>query len=149
MFSGHLMMEDKLESQIRATCFTMPCYKYFDMPGIDYLETALDWQYGGIKPNGENNWYWRHYGIYNTPMQCVSAAHQAGKKRILCEMYGVTTENLNLRDQKHIFDHFSAFGVNHRSVHGIFYSLRGRGKRAYPPHINYYQPYFEKYHVLT
>lgn len=149
MFSGHLMMEDKLESQIRATCFTMPCYKYFDMPGIDNLETALDWQYGGIKPNGENNWYWRHYGIYNTPMQCVSAAHQAGKKRILCEMYGVTTENLNLRDQKHIFDHFSAFGVNHRSVHGIFYSLRGRGKRAYPPHINYYQPYFEKYHVLT
>ena len=149
MFSGHLMMEDTLESQIRATCFTMPCYKYFDMPGIDNLETALDWQYGAVKPKREDDMYWRHYGIYNTPLQCVSASHQAGKNRILCEMYGVSTENLNLRDQKHIFDHFASFGINHRSVHGIFYSLRGRGKRAYPPHINYYQPYFEKYRVLT
>lgn len=44
---------------------------------------------------------------------------------------------------------FAALGINHRSVHGIFYSLRGRGKRAYPPHISDYQPYWPAYHLLT
>lgn len=149
MFSGHLMSEDKMEAQIRATCFTMPCYKYFDMPGIDNLETALDWQYGQIKPKKESDRMWRDYGSYNTPMQCASASHQAGKYQILAEMYGVSTENLNLRDQKFIFDHFASMGINHRSVHGLFYSLRGRGKRAYPPHVNSYQPYWPQYHHLT
>lgn len=149
MFSGHLMSEDSMENQIHSSCFTMPCYKYFDIPGIDNLETALDWQYGEIKPKKDYDRYWRDFGHYNTPLQCSSAAHQAGKTRVLCEMYGVSTENLSLRDQKTIFDRFAALGVNHRCVHGLFYSLRGRGKRAYPPHINSYQPYFERYHLLT
>ena len=148
-FSGHLMLEDTMETQINATCFTMPCYKYFDIPGIDNLETSLNWKYGKIKSSNEKDFYWRNFGSYNTPFQCTSVAHQSDKKKILCEMYGVSSDNLNLRDQKSIFDHFAALGINHRAVHGLFYSLRGRGKRAYPPHINYYQPYFEEYHNLT
>ena len=36
MFSGHLMAEDTLETQIGETCCTMPFYKYFDIPGIDF-----------------------------------------------------------------------------------------------------------------
>ncbi len=149
MFSGHLMAEDSMENQIKATCFTMPCYKYFDIPGIDNLETALNWSVGEIKPKKELDRYWRDYGHYNTPLQCSSVAHQMGKKQVLCEMYGVSTENLSFRDQLCIFDRFAVLGVNHRSVHGLFYSLRGRSKRAYPPHINCYQPYFEQYKVLT
>lgn len=149
MFSGHLMGEDTMELQMRTTCFTMPCYKYFDLPGIDNLEAALDWQHGKIKPKKEKDFHWRHYGGYNTPIQCASACHQVGKTQILAEMYGVSTDNLNFRDQKAIFDHFASLGISHRSVHGLFYSLRGRGKRAYPPHVHHYQPYWPQYHRLT
>ncbi|GHU73577.1 hypothetical protein AGMMS49992_12620 [Clostridia bacterium] len=149
LFSGHLMAEDTMESQIAATCFTMPFYKYFDIPGIDYLTAHMNWQHGRIlpeKPDYNNNWL---FAEQLTPLQCTSAAHQAGKSIILAEMYGVSTENLNLRDQKQMFDSFAVMGINHRSVHGYFYSLRGRGKRAYPPHIHDYQPYFPRYKLLT
>ena len=71
------------------------------------------------------------------------------QEQILAEMYGVSSENLTFRGQRNMFDHFASFGINHRSVHGIFYSLRGRGKRAYPPHVNYYQPYWNDYKQLT
>ncbi len=84
-----------------------------------------------------------------TPLQCVSAAHQAGRTQILAEMYACSTENLTFRDQKYMFDHFAALGINHRSIHGIFYSLDGRRKRFFPPHINYYQPYWNDYRMLT
>lgn len=148
LFSGHLMAEDTLQSQIQATCFTMPCYRYFDLPGTDHLTAFQDWRYGEIRdPEGWDGNF--GYSRYVTPLQCSSASHQAGKETILCEMYGVSTENLGLRDQRAMFDMFAALGINHRSVHGIFYSLRGRGKRAYPPHISDYQPYWPAYHLLT
>jgi hypothetical protein len=64
-------------------------------------------------------------------------------------MYGVAGENFNFRNMTHMFDKYAASGINHRSVHGIFYTLFGRGKRAYPPHISYYQPYWCKYKNIT
>ncbi len=148
-FSGHLMAEDSLEDQIRATCSVMPMYQYFDIPGIDYLTAEMNWVHGEIKPEKPYDKTRSGFAAYNTPIQCASAAHQAGRELVLAEMHGVSTENLNLRDQKHMFDHFASLGINHRSLHGIFYSLRGRAKRAYPPHVNYYQPYWRKYHLLT
>ena len=149
MFSGHLMAEDTMWGQIRAGVFTMPCYQYMSIPGIDFLEAALNFQYGEIRPPYEEDFHWRHFAAYNTPIQCASAAHQNGQEKILCEICGVSTENLNLRDQKTLFDHFLAMGINHRTLHGLFYSLGGRGKRLYPPHIQDYQPYWPLYHHLT
>ncbi len=146
-FSGHLMEEQTLRSQISRACATMPYYRYFDIPGIDYLTAEENWRFDEIKsPSGIAD---RRYNLYNTPLQCTSAAHQAGKEHILCEMYGVSTQNMGFRDQRNMFDHFASLGINHRSVHGMFYSLHGRGKRAYPPHVNYYQPYFGKYKNVT
>lgn len=146
-FSGHLMTEDTLRWQIRRSAATMPYYKYFDMPGLDYLTTQMHWRNDEIK--NQNGDYAFQEQFFTTALQCTSAARQAGKEHILCEMYGVTSEDLNFRDQKHIFDFFAFSGVNHRSVHGFFYSLHGRGKRAYPSHVNYYQPYFKDYKKLT
>lgn len=147
LFSGHLMMEDTLESQLARAGATMPYYKYFDIPGIDYLTAEMPWRNSPLKRRTASLDY--RPGMFTTPLQCTSAAHQAGKEQILAEMYGVSSENLTFRDQKNMFDHFASFGINHRSVHGIFYSLRGRGKRAYPPHVNYYQPYWKDYKMLT
>ncbi len=146
-FSGHLMMEDTLKTTISRACANMPYYKYFDIPGIDKLCGFFDFQYDPHYKNGGRTV--REFMELNTPLQCTSAARQNGQEHVLCEMYGVTSQGMNFRDMKQMFDHYAAFGINHRSVHGMFYSLHGRGKRAYPPHVNYYQPYFKKYRDVT
>lgn len=147
LFSGHLMMEDTLFTQIKRSCAVMPYYKYFDIPGLDILRGYMNWKNDPIKDFNGTEFFDEH--MYTTPIQTVSAAHQAGKDKILCEMYGVTTNGMGFRDFEYYFDHFASLGVNYRSVHGIFYSLKGRSKRMYPPHVNYYQPYWPKYRNVT
>ena len=143
LFSGHLMMEDTLKTQIMRAQACMPYYKYFDIPGMDVLRAEMEWADDPIHSTEIPNR--RRFVQYITVTQCVSAARQAGKEHILAEMYGVGGENFTFRNMVHWFDLFAASGINHRSVHGIFYSLHGRGKRAYPPHISYYQPFWPKY----
>lgn len=147
LFSGHLMGEATFHSNFYRGGAMMPFYRYLDIPGIDCLMADMCFNDSPLPRLIENQTV--SPDLYTTPLQCVSAAAQAGKELVLCEMYGVSSENLALRDQLYLFDRFASFGINCRSVHGYFYSLRGRGKRAYPPHINYYQPYWEQYGHLT
>lgn len=149
LFSGHLMMEETCGSQITRAGACMPYYKYFDIPGIDVLAGAMNWVDDPINPVDPGNVTAENRTLCTTSLQCVSAARQAGQKHILAEMYGVTTESMTFRDMLCMFDSYAAMGISHRSVHGIFYSLRGRGKRAYPPHVSYYQPYWAKYKNVT
>lgn len=144
--SGHLVMEDTLKSQILRAGATMPYYKYFDIPGIDVLTGRMEWTDAPIHPENELD---MRSMLYATTLQCVSAAYQAGKEYILSEMYGCISENMNFRNMLYMFDEYAAVGINYRCVHGVFYSLKGQRKRAYPPHINYYQPYWEKYSLVT
>ena len=138
--SGHLMGEETTCHQMEDAVCIMPYYKYFDIPGIDFLACMLNWSYDGTE--GE---YYDINRYYSTPIQCLSAAHQAGKEQLLCEMYGVTAPNLTFRSQKNIFDHFAAFGFNIRCCHALFYSTAGFRKRFYPHQVHYYEPYWEKY----
>lgn len=142
--SGHLMAEETTCYQIENAVCGMPYYKYFDLPGVDFLGCMLNWSYDGM--DGERLDINRQY---STPLQCMSAAHQAGKRMLLCEMYGVTSTNLTFRSQKHIFDQFAAFGYNIRCCHGLFYSTAGFRKRFYPHQVNYYEPYWEKYNQVN
>ncbi len=146
LFSGHLMMEETTRTQICRAQACMPYYRYFDIPGIDVLRARLPFRDDPIVDPDPTE---RHYNLYNTALQCTSAARQAGKKHILAEMYGVGGENFTFRAMTTLFDSYAAMGINHRSVHGIFYALHGRGKRAYPPHVGYYQPFWPKYKQVT
>lgn len=146
MFSGHLMMEETMRSQILRAQACMPYYKYFDIPGMDVLRGDMKWV---DDPLVSSDLIPLTRVLYNTVTQCVSAAKQAGKKHILAEMYGVAGENFGFRNMTHMFDSYAASGINHRSVHGYFYTLHGRGKRAYPPHIGHYQPFWKKYKNIT
>lgn len=145
-FSGHLMGEENLKAQVENATAIMPYYKYFDTPGIDVLKLYANRKTDELK-NFKDERLW--YSKYTIPVQCISAAYQAGKVDILAELYGCSTESVSFRDQKYYFDHFAAFGINHRCSHAVFYSLLGFRKRFYPPHINYYQPYWSKYNVMT
>ncbi len=140
-FSGHLMGEDYLESQVAWTAATMPLYPFMDIPGIDHLTRSLEW--GCYADAGE-----RGIPFLLTPAQCVSAGAQAGKPAALCEMYGVSSQSLTFRDQKFIGDYFFSKGINLRCLHATFYSLRGRRKRIYPPHLSYQQPWWAEQRMV-
>ena len=91
-FSGHLMGEDTLNAQIGWAGAAMPCYEYMQLPGIDHLTGSMQW------PSGKD--------FLLTPLQCSSASHQLGRKEILAEMYGVSTQNLVMFSERSLM--FSA-----------------------------------------
>ena len=129
-FSGHLMGEDTLNSQVAWTGAAMPCYAYMHVPGIDHLTKSLTW------PSGRK--------FILPPKQCASAANQLGQPLVLSEMYAVSTQGLTFADRKQIAAWLMALGINYRCYHGAFYSMRGRRKRIYPPHLSYQQPWWEE-----
>jgi hypothetical protein len=140
-FSGHLMGEDYLESQVGWTAATMPLYPFMGIPGIDHLTRSLEW--GCYADAGE-----RGVPFLLTPAQCVSAVAQTEKPAALCEMYGVSSQSLTFRDQKFIGDFFFSKGITLRCLHGTFYSLGGRRKRIYPPTISYQQPWWPEQRMV-
>ncbi len=127
-FSGHLMGEDTLNNQVAWTASAMPCYEYMQTPGIDHLTMSLSWPTG--KP------------FILTPKQCTSVAHQMDKDCALAEMYAVSSQGITFEDRKQIAEWLMVLGINYRCYHGSFYSLRGRRKRIYPPHLSHQQPWW-------
>jgi len=140
--SGHLMGEERLHTQISQAIAIMPFYKYFDIPGFDMLRCTHDWHDKPLKHHVDNINAEAKRSMDVASVQCVSAAHQAEKNHILCEMYGVTSPSLGFRDQMHLFDFFASTGVNCQCMHALFYSPRGFRKRFYPQTFNVYQPFW-------
>lgn len=144
-FSGHLMGEERLSTQITQALAIMPFYKYFDIPGIDMLGAEHDWYDKAILSIDKEERRYVDRSLHIGAVQLVSAAEQAGKELALCEMYGVTSPNFVFRDQMHLFDFFAANGINHQCMHALFYSPRGFRKRFYPQTFNVYQPFWENF----
>ena len=134
-FSGHLMGEDSLLSQVAWTGSTMPQYEYMHLPGVDHLTLSLTWWHGRQDGFGGEK-------FIMTPKQCSSASNQFGKKEVLAEMYGVSTQGITFEDRKWIGEWFALLGINYRCYHGAFYSMRGRRKRIYAPNLSYQQPWW-------
>ena len=127
-FSGHLMGEDTFFRQITSSGACMSYYEFMGIPGIDFLTADLTW------PGGDP--------FLLPPKQCSAVAHQLSKKEILCEMYGVSSQGITFETRKQIADWLMVLGISYRCYHGSFYSMRGRRKRYYPPHLSYQQPYW-------
>ncbi|MFW6146628.1 MAG: glycosyl hydrolase [Planctomycetota bacterium] len=128
-FAGHLMGEDTLNNQIAWTGATMPAYEYMQLPGIDHLTMSLRW------PSG-------HKKFLLTPKQATSVADQMGKREMLAEMYAVSSHRITFAERKRIAEWLMVLGINYRCLHGSFYSMRGRRKRIYVPHLSYQQPWW-------
>ncbi len=141
-FSGHLMGEDRLDSQIGFTVAAMPMYRYMQLPGIDHLTGNLKWT--ALDRSGSLS-----IPFILTPKQCSSIAHQDGKKTVLSEMYGVSSQSLTFQDQKRIAEYLAVLGINHRCLHASFYSMRGRRKRIYVPHLSEQQPWWRAYRDIS
>ena len=124
-FTGHMVLEERLDWQITSNGACMPHYEYFDIPGMDWL----------CRP------------IYPclTIHQLASTAAQTGKKQILTESFALCGHNVSHEELKRNYEWMMVRGVNLLCQHLEGYSLRGIRKRDYPPAMHYQQPWWEYY----
>ncbi len=127
--TGHYLREDNLLSQMLHAGAVMPHYEFEHCPGIDHLGRNID------NPL--------------TLKQVSSVAHQLGRSRVLCEIYGVSGHSMTFEDQKWIADFHFALGINLICQHLVLYSMKGERKRDYPPTISCHQPYWDYYQHMN
>jgi len=129
MMTGHYLAEDTLDSQIRVIGAAMPHYEYQQLPGIDHLG--------------------RNIRDPLTLKQCSSVAHQFGRTRILSEIFGTSGQCMSFEDQKWIGDFHLALGITFFCPHLTLYTMKGDGKRDWPPTFSYHQPYWENFKLIN
>ncbi|MBS7279431.1 MAG: hypothetical protein KIH09_06290 [Candidatus Freyarchaeota archaeon] len=134
IFTGHLFMEESLE--------TVPCYhgnvysalKEMDMPGIDWLGVKTG--YDEIPLVGAPDL---------APKTASSIAHAKGKKFVLCEYGGGSGWNTTLMSLKNLVNYLQATGINFMNTHAAHLSLKGLRKRDFPPSHFVQQPWWKYY----
>ncbi len=122
-FTGHLMSEDTLMSQLVASGVSMPHYEHFTIPGID--------------------WLGRHTEERLTAMQLGSAAAQNGQRQVLTETFALCGHNVSMQELRGILEHQMVRGVNLLCTHLEGYSNKGKRKRDYPPALFFQQPWWD------
>ncbi len=127
-FTGHMVLEETLESQITSNGAVMPNYEYFHMPGMD--------------------WLCRYISQPLTQLQLCSVAHQLGKKQIMTETFALCGHNVSFSELRWILEWQMVRGVTLLCTHLQGYSLRGIRKRDYPPALFYQQPWWDKYKLF-
>ena len=105
-FTGHYLGENSLISQINSTGSSMAFYEYMHIPGIDHLCKQINLMWLCAK-------------------QCVSAANQTGRKRVISEIFGASGQDFSLADRKWIGDWDMVMGINLFCPHLWLYSMRG------------------------
>ncbi len=128
-FTGHLVSEENLHSQLVTNGAAMPHYEYFHIPGMDWLGRPIQ--------------------KCLTPYQVTSVAHQLGKKQILSETFALCGHNVGHNELKGILEWQMVRGVTLLCQHLEGYSLRGIRKRDYPPAMSYQQPWWNDYKVFN
>ncbi len=128
-FTGHLLLEESLESQLLPNGAVMPHYEYFTIPGMD--------------------WLGRNVCDCLTVLQLGSVAQQLGKKQVLAEDFALCGHNVSFEELRRILEWQMVRGVNLMCPHLQGYSLLGSRKRDYPPAMYYQQPWWEDYRLFV
>ncbi|MFQ6048115.1 MAG: hypothetical protein ACE5K7_01990, partial [Phycisphaerae bacterium] len=122
LMTGHFLAEDDLMAQLGSIGAAMPHYWFMHAPGVDHLR--------------------RRHDHLLTHRQCSSVAAQAGRGRVLSELFGVSGQDMSFEDQKWIGDYHLVNGINLFCPHLMLYTMTGPRKRDYPPTFSYHQPYW-------
>ena len=128
-FTGHLLSEETLNSQLLSNGACMPQYEYFDMPGMD--------------------WLGRDVVDCLTARQVSSVAEQLGKDDVLSETFALCGHAVSFAELKGIYEWQMVRGINRLCPHLEGYSLRGLRKRDYPPAMYKQQPWWSEYDKFT
>ncbi|MBP5092446.1 MAG: hypothetical protein J6332_00160 [Abditibacteriota bacterium] len=143
--TGHYNAEDTFRSQILCHMgAVMNHYRYQHIPGIDHLCRQLN----GYSPHNISHANFAT-GMTFTMKQVSSAARQLGRKRVLCELFGVSRHTNTFEGLKWIGDYNLVNGINLFCPHLTLYSAKGRRKRDFPPNFNYQQSYWEEMKPLN
>ena len=128
-FTGHLVVEETLQTQLTSNGACMPHYEYMHIPGMDWL--------------GRN--------IYDclTPMQVSSVCDQLGIKQRLSETFALCGHNVSFAELKGIYEWQMVHGINLLCQHLEGYSIRGIRKRDYPPAMYCQQPWWSEYKAFV
>ena len=124
-YTGHVLHEDNLTSQVTMQGSLMRYYEYMHIPGMDMLTE-------GARP------YW-------AAKQLASVGRQLGKKWLLSETYGVTGWQFDFRGHKAVGDWQALFGINFRCHHLSWYTMEGEAKRDYPASIFFQSAWWKDY----
>ena len=124
-YTGHVLHENNLTSQVTMQGSLMRYYEYMHTPGIDLLTE-------------NDNAYW-------VPKQLSSVARQLGQKWLLSEMYGCTGWQFDFENHKAVGDWQALFGINLRCQHLSWYTMEGEAKRDYPASIFFQSPWWKQY----
>ena len=127
-FTGHVLSEDTLISQVDVVGDATRFYEHMQAPGIDMLS--------------------EHCRAYNTAKQCTSVARQFGRKWRLSETNGCTGWDWPFEAHKAVGDWQAACGINLRCPHLSFYTMLGEAKRDYPASIFYQSPWWPFYDIV-
>ena len=112
-FTGHLVLEETLESQLVSNGACMPHYEYMHIPGMDWLgRTVKDCL---------------------TPYQVSSVAEQLGVDSVLAESFACCGHNVSFAELKGLYEWQMVHGITLLCPHLEGYSMRGIRKRDYPP----------------
>lgn len=130
--TGHMLLEETLESQLTANGACMPSYYYFDIPGIDWL--------GGEKKDILSG---AKYPL--SFKQVESVAHQFEKKHILSESFAAAGQDLSFSEMRGLLEWQMCRGINLICPHLQGYSNRGMRKRDFPPAMYLQQPWWDNY----
>lgn len=128
-FTGHLVLEESLASQLTTNGACMPHYEYFDIPGMD--------------------WLCRPIGPCLTHYQVSSTAAQTGRKQVLSETFALCGHNVGHDELKRNYEWMMVRGINLMCQHLEGYSNRGIRKRDYPPAMYVQQPWWADYKVFN
>lgn len=128
-FTGHIMNEDNLFSQMSATAGAMPFYQYMHIPGMD--------------------WLGRDISNPVIPKQVSSVAAQLDKKFVLTETFALCGWDVSFEELKWIAEWQYVNGISILCQHLESYSIRGLRKRDYPPSLFYQQPWWKEYKVFN
>ncbi len=126
--TGHLVLEERVFSQVTSNGACMPHYEYMDIPGMDWLS--------------------RNIKECLTPYQLGSVAEQLGKDCVMGETFALCGHNVSFAELKGIFEWQMVHGVTLLCPHLEGYSIRGIRKRDYPPAMYVQQPWWEAYGQL-
>lgn len=125
LFTGHVMAEENMRSQLGFVGSAMRFYEHMQAPGMDLLTE--------VRPE------------YDTAKQCASVLRQSGRKWMLSELYGCTGWDFPFEGHKAIGDWQAALGVNLRCQHLYWYTMLGQAKRDYPAAIGHQSPWWKHY----
>lgn len=128
-FTGHLVLEESLHSQLVTNGACMPHYEYLTIPGMD--------------------WLGRPIFPCLTHHQVASAAAQTGKKQVLSETFALCGHNVGHDELKRNYEWMMVRGINLMCQHLEGYSLRGIRKRDYPPAMYIQQPWWNDYKMFN